>query len=245
MADSQQVVIAAAGRPFPEETVSGDAWHVDWSVDTCRLAVIDGLGHGPEAAAAAEAARASLRANANLTPVDALRACHVALHGTRGAAMWVGTLDLTASQIEYAGVGNVEARLWQAARQERLVGQRGIVGAVLPNVRAFRSTLGHDWTLVVHTDGIREKFDLSEIPACIRGDAQGLADLLLASWARDADDALAVAVRPLASRQCNTRLSKFVSQPLLLRTTSEAQPPVQPVTSVPCCPADRLICTVG
>ena len=52
--------IATATRPHPHETLSGDLWTVQWAADgACRLAVIDGLGHGP---AAHEAASAAVRA---------------------------------------------------------------------------------------------------------------------------------------------------------------------------------------
>ena len=42
--------------------------------------------------------------------------------------MWVGTVDVVGGQLSYAGVGNADARLWQHAREHRLVPDRGIVG---------------------------------------------------------------------------------------------------------------------
>lgn len=195
----QQAAIrfAAASRPFHGEALSGDAWQVDWHDTICRLAVIDGLGHGPEAAAAADAATKVLGADPELTPVAAIQECHLALHATRGAAMWVGALDTATAHLTWAGVGNVDARLWQAGHQLRLVGQRGIVGAVLPTLRAFEQALEVGWLLVVHTDGIRDRFDLEDMPATVRGgDPQSLVDGLIADWGRVTDDALVVAVRP-------------------------------------------------
>ena len=47
------ISIVAATRPHPHETLCGDLWTVQWAADSsCRLAVIDGLGHGPVARAA-------------------------------------------------------------------------------------------------------------------------------------------------------------------------------------------------
>jgi len=50
------ILIGIAERPYPGETVSGDAYAVHWVGDACRIAVIDGLGHGPEAAKASASA---------------------------------------------------------------------------------------------------------------------------------------------------------------------------------------------
>jgi serine phosphatase RsbU (regulator of sigma subunit) len=189
------IVVAAAGRPYPGETVSGDAWHMDWFAGRCRIAVIDGLGHGPHAAAVAATAAATLTAHPEMDSASALQACHLALHGTRGAAMWVATIDLTASCVRYAGVGNVEGRVWHADEQKRLVAQRGIVGASLPNVRVIEYRIEPDWTLIVHTDGIREHFDARAYPDEVRHDPRRLADALLEGWARPTDDALVLAAR--------------------------------------------------
>ena len=53
------VAIAVAARAYPGETVSGDAWQVDWHGSVCRIALVDGLGHGSQAAVAASAAVAA------------------------------------------------------------------------------------------------------------------------------------------------------------------------------------------
>ncbi|HEY1633585.1 MAG TPA: hypothetical protein VGF64_02425, partial [Acidimicrobiales bacterium] len=62
---------AVAARPFPGESVSGDQSVVRVSETEALLAVIDGLGHGPEAATAAEHAVDVLRENP-AEPVEVL-----------------------------------------------------------------------------------------------------------------------------------------------------------------------------
>jgi hypothetical protein len=54
--------------------------------------------------------------------------------------------------------------------------------------------------------------------------------------------AVAVAADVLVS---STRLSKLVSQPLVLAIVTLAQGPVQPVLMVVCWPAARVVCRVG
>jgi hypothetical protein len=130
-----------------------------------------------------------------LSPVDSLRLCHAALGATRGAAVSIA-LVAAGARLEYAGVGNVEAHLWQGGVQQRLIAFRGIVGAVLPQPRAFSFDLRPDWLLVMHTDGIRARFELDA--ASLDHDAQRLADDLLAEWSRPTDDAAVVVVRASA-----------------------------------------------
>lgn len=188
-----QLVTAAATRLFPGEVVSGDAWTVEQSNDRYRLTVIDGLGHGPEAAEAAAAAKRTLEALPDLEPAGALMACHHAMGQTRGAALLTLQIDLAENCLTYAGVGNVEGRLCLPDRDQRLVSYRGIVGKMVNKVRAFTLELRDGWVLIVHSDGISSRFDT---PPLDDGNWQGLADRILEGWARSTDDATVVVVAP-------------------------------------------------
>ena len=189
------VAIAVAARSYPGETVSGDAWRVDWDGDICRIAVIDGLGHGPQAAAAALAATTDLTAHPGRDPAAAVHGCHEALTGTRGAALLVARVDLPLGQLTIAGVGNVEAQLWQNGRTQHLVSDRGIVGSVLPKVRPVTVTLDADWLLLMYTDGIRNRFDLGAVREAA-ADGRRCAEALLDGWSRPTDDATVLVAQP-------------------------------------------------
>jgi hypothetical protein len=190
------VRVGAASRPRPGETANGDDWAAGWDGAACRITVVDGLGHGPAAAAAARAALAALAAHPALGPADAVRACHAALAGTRGAALAVARIEPAARRLTFAGVGNVEGRLWPAGpagRAERPIVYRGIAGAALPSVRAFEFALEAGWLLVLHTDGVSARFDIDQVPPDARSDPQALAEAVLARWGRPTDDATVVA----------------------------------------------------
>jgi serine phosphatase RsbU (regulator of sigma subunit) len=190
------LAIGIAARPYPGETVSGDGWSIERHGNTCRIALIDGLGHGPAAAAATTRATEELRARPALSPADALMLCHAALRGLRGAAISVARLDLGASRLTYAGIGNVEARLLQGAEESRLISYRGIVGSSIPTIRSFELALGTEWLLLLHTDGVRNRFDLRELMEQPRGEPQAIADAVLQQWGRQTDDATVIAMRP-------------------------------------------------
>ena len=193
------LTVAGAGRPYPGESVTGDAWTVHRQGDVWRIAVVDGLGHGPDAAEAANAALGILDAQPQMSPVDALRACHAALRGTRGAAIGIALIDLERACLSFVGVGNVEAHLRQSGAEQRLISYRGIVGAVLPTPRSFDYPLASDWLLVLHTDGVSARFDLEMEAGEVAGQPAALADRLLERWARATDDATVVVVVPGAA----------------------------------------------
>ena len=185
------VTIGAAARPHPSEHVNGDAWVVHHEAGVWRIAVIDGLGHGPDAARAAQAAVAALDARPHADPAAAIYACHDALIGTRGAAMSVARIDLVAAQLTYAGIGNVEAHLWQGGARHRPISYRGIVGSVMRTVRSFEVPLEGPWLLALHSDGVSSRLEIPA-PGDAWADPQALADALLARWARQTDDATVV-----------------------------------------------------
>jgi serine phosphatase RsbU (regulator of sigma subunit) len=192
-----QVIVAAASRPHPAESLNGDAWQVNWSAsgDRCRIAIVDGLGHGPLAADASASALRVLAAHPELSPEDSLRACHRALAATRGAAMSVAVIEPGVARLSYSGVGNTEASIMSSGRWERLLAYRGIVGASLPRLRTFAHELGPDWMLVMFTDGVRSSFQLDEIADADRQDPHALAQHILENWSRPTDDATVVVAR--------------------------------------------------
>ena len=185
--------VGAASRPFPGETENGDAWTIQRHGDRTRLTVIDGLGHGPDAAAAAGRAVAALEGRPELDPVRALELCHQALQGSRGAAMAVALVDPAAGTLTYAGVGNVEARLVQNGAEERLISYRGIVGSALPRPRAFERPLAAPWLLLVHSDGVSARAKLPD--DALAAEAGSVAAAVLEGWARQSDDATVVVLK--------------------------------------------------
>lgn len=181
----------------PNESVNGDAWAELQSGDEHRFAVIDGAGHGPEAALAAIRARDTFLSNPDLEFKAVLARCHVALKGTRGAVMTVAAIRRP-SLLTVAGVGNVETYLWSAEGEQHLVTQRGMLGATLPRVRAVDIALEGHWALVLHSDGVRSRFSLRDeiLRDAMEGGAQPLARSILEHYSRATDDATVVVVLP-------------------------------------------------
>jgi serine phosphatase RsbU (regulator of sigma subunit) len=194
--DHDTLTIAVATRPHPHETLSGDLWTVQWAADgSCRLAVIDGLGHGEAAHEAARAAVHALAAAPDLAPERALALCQRPLAGTRGAAIAIARIAPAADRLTFAGIGNVEGRIWQRDGERRLLAQRGIVGAAVPTIRPVDFPLSADWLLILHSDGISDRFASAALPGW-GGPAQPLADAILGLHGRATDDATVVIAAP-------------------------------------------------
>lgn len=176
--------------------MSGDAYAVHWFAGICRIAVMDGLGHGVEAAKASTRAVALLDAHPELDPAEALRRCHMALAGSRGAAISIARLDLTRGELVYAGIGNVDAHLWQGGRHERLISYRGIIGSAIRTIRPFTLPLEKEWVFLMHSDGISARADVEAVGAPRPWEPDALARAVLARYGRTHDDALAVVAIP-------------------------------------------------
>ena len=183
---------AGASRPFPGETANGDGWRVDRGGHRMRVLLVDGLGHGADAAAVTALALAAAAENPLADPATTIQVCHRAL---RGAAVAAALIDCRQATATFAGVGNIEARLWAADRERRFVSARGIVGFVLPKLRPDEIALPEGWLLVLHTDGVSAKFRLDELAPDLRS-VQALPDLILTRWGRSIDDATVVALGP-------------------------------------------------
>ncbi len=166
------------------------------------VAVVDGLGHGEEAAAAAKAAVATVERFAHEPPLSVVQRCHEALIGSRGVVMSIATFDAAHGTMTWLGVGNVEGVLQHADWSERsarvsLVTRGGIVGGELPAVQAAIVPVTPGDTLVFATDGVRQEFvaDIS-----LREPPQRLADQILARFGKGTDDALVLVARYLGHR---------------------------------------------
>lgn len=186
---------AARGRPIPGELESGDLHVAAEYPGGALLAVIDGLGHGPEAARSARAAAAVLAAHPQRPLLSLIEACHEALRGARGAVMSLAAIDAAHDRLTWAGVGNVEAVLNRAdgrePRRERILLRSGVVGYQLPPLRATELPLFPGDALVMATDGLRS--DFAEDPADDLPEA--VAEHLLNAFARNSDDALVLVAR--------------------------------------------------
>jgi phosphoserine phosphatase RsbX len=184
-----------AGAALEGEDRSGDLAVFVATAGGGLACLIDGLGHGSAAADAAELAAATVDEYADAPPEELLERCHDALKDTRGVVMTVARFDVAAAQLTWAGVGNVDARLWHPSvggRHDVALVFGGVVGYQLPRVRPSTLSLAPGDVLVMVTDGIDAAFPSALVGG---GDAQAIAERIFAAHGKPTDDALALVVR--------------------------------------------------
>lgn len=187
-APSTPWTVGAVCLPLPSEHECGDAWGAACKNAELLLMVADGLGHGPEAARASQAAVALVDAQASFAPEALLQRAHAALHGTRGAALAVACLDLAEGSLRFAGIGNISVSLHAAATSRHLVSHNGIVGSNMRKVQEFRMDFGDDDILIMHSDGLATRWDLEGYPGLLRHHPSLIAAVLYRDHARHRDD---------------------------------------------------------
>lgn len=189
--------VAEVSRPGQSE--SGDRFLATTTRDGALVAVVDGLGHGAEAADAAKAAVRSLERHADQRVIPLVRDCHESLFGTRGAVISVASFAARDQTMTWLGVGNVEGLLLRAGptgpRRTSLLLRGGVIGAHLPTLTAEIVPVTPGDTLILATDGIRIDFSHERLPQ--EDSPQVLADYILGRWRRPNDDALVLVVRYL------------------------------------------------
>lgn len=190
---------ATASRARPGEHVCGDqSIAVDIDNDHALFGVLDGLGHGPEAASAALTAIEALDGARSERLEVLIQLCHRVLEGTRGAAITLATIDFQASKLTWTGIGNVSAHLVaksisgaQIRSSARLAG--GIVGYRIPETRPAQTVpIRTGDLLVVSSDGITEDH-LDHID--FAASAKDIAEQILTKHAKESDDAMVLAAR--------------------------------------------------
>lgn len=206
MSTTQPVIEwAVASRPLAGQDASGDLYLVAPHVDGVLVTVVDGLGHGAEAAAAAHLAIATVQADVQADIVSVVRACHHARLGTRGVVMSVASFSAHADLLTWVGVGDVEAVVLHTGQRglrgrDALPLRGGVIGYQLPPLRASTLAIAHGDLAILATDGLRQSFLQDALlghpfrPQTSLG-CQQLADALLAQHGKTTDDALVLVAR--------------------------------------------------
>jgi negative regulator of sigma-B (phosphoserine phosphatase) len=177
------------------ESVSGDTAVIESANGTTLVAVIDGLGHGVEAATAAWTAAGILRKQPGESLIRLIQIAHQALGHTRGVAMSLASFQSDDDTMTWLGLGNVEGTLVDRQKPTHsIMLASGIVGHELPPLQAKTLSVRRGSMLIMTTDGVRSSLGQSIDSS---GTAQDIADAILARQGTRTDDALVLVARYL------------------------------------------------
>lgn len=181
-------------RPIWGERVSGDAVIVEELEGGLLLAIVDVLGHGPEAHALASDMAAFLREHARFDVTRLMERLHERVRGSRGAAVSLCSLETESGTLRFVGVGNTAARrlgrdpTWLAA-------QDGTVGSVMPRLREEHLTLGDGDVFLLTTDGVSSRFRPEALSGLFRDTPAVLARDIVRHFGKQHDDAACLVLR--------------------------------------------------
>ena len=188
------VVLGAVVACHPGETACGDSWSFAAAPQPMVL-LLDGSGHGPLAAAAAELGVATFEANREHEVVRLMEALHRALAPTRGAAGAIARVDHGARTVRFVGIGNVMATAITHDAVKKMVSHHGTLGHVAPRIREFTYPFDGRVTVVLHSDGISAKWDMERYPGLASRHPSLIAATLFRDYRRMNDDASIVVLR--------------------------------------------------
>ncbi len=187
--------LGAVCLPLAGEDVCGDAFEVHCHAQGATVAMADGLGHGPDAAVASEAAVALVESRPGKAAGELMQLAHETLRGTRGAAMAVAVIDTSKQQLTFAGIGNIAGSIFADGPRRHLLSHNGIVGSNLRKVQEFV----HQWEpgalMILHSDGLGTRWDLGAYPGLAQRHPTVIAAVLYRDFARARDDASILVLR--------------------------------------------------
>jgi anti-sigma regulatory factor (Ser/Thr protein kinase) len=187
--------IGAICLPAPGETVCGDAWGAAVHDDGCALMMADGLGHGPEAAKASQAALAVFHASPGADLHDTVRRAHAELRTTRGAALCVASLDSATRTLTYTGAGNIAGRVLSGTFDKSIITQHGTAGLQIRTPQSTTIDVPEHALVILHSDGIETRWKGEPLWPVLQRSPTLVAALLLRDHSRHRDDATVVVLR--------------------------------------------------
>ena len=182
--------------PCRGERASGDIAIVIERPTHLLLAVVDALGHGYEASRVAYSAGRLLTGMEQDDSAEILRLLHEELRGSIGAAAGVAVFRPESGDLNFCAVGNIAGRLF-GSRESRLAGNPGLLGDTVRSQSSQRLRLAPGDVFIMYSDGIRDRFELSDYPQLRYQAAATVARTLLDRFGKSHDDASCVVLRYL------------------------------------------------
>jgi anti-sigma regulatory factor (Ser/Thr protein kinase) len=187
-------------RPIAGETVSGDGYTIRERDGRRQALLCDGLGHGPLAAAATQAAAAAFREAPAGRPATVLEHVHRSVSHTRGAVAAVIELDAGGGSVCCASLGNVAGWVVGPAARRGMAVQPGFAGdRQRRTIREYDYPMEPDAVVVLHSDGLTDRWDLARYPGLLRRGPLVIAGTLLRDAGVRRDDAGVLVVRAAGS----------------------------------------------
>lgn len=187
--ESQLLCFGAILTPKTDELVIGDSWGAAMNENFRSLMVVDGLGHGAEAADAAALAKNAFSDRPFLAPKALLMNLHKAMSGSRGGVGAAALIDREAGKLHYAGLGNINGSIIYANGKTRhLTSLNGTLGYEAKKMQEFSYEISRGDILIMHSDGCSARWNLENYPELMSKHPAIICGVLYKDFAKDFDD---------------------------------------------------------
>ncbi len=188
--------VQALVLPKKGEVLCGDGFYYKHSNRLFKLFVGDGLGHGPEAAKAVDEAINSFKFCHEENPVDIIKYIHSTVKKTRGLVGTVVTFDFETKEWSICGVGNIMTKIGNFYQSKNYMSYNGILGHNIPNtLKEQRTAYEPGQYLIVCSDGIKTKWELSNYTGIYKNDLSIVAAAAYKDHTRNTDDSSIVVAK--------------------------------------------------
>jgi anti-sigma regulatory factor (Ser/Thr protein kinase) len=178
-------------RPAPHEDLCGDSWRIAERPGELAIMLADGLGHGPEAARAAEEAARTFEADPFAPLTSLIHRADARMRGTRGGALAAARIEASGRLMKYVGVGNISGYLHPLQGEEvgrGLFSHNGTVGVQIRKVQEFDYPCPDRSLLVMYSDGLQSRWSLEPYPGLQFRHPAVFAGVLYRDFTRGRDD---------------------------------------------------------
>ncbi len=188
--------LGAICLPIHGEKACGDTWAVLPRRTGIRVVVADGLGHGPLAAEASQAAIQVAREFPDLALPTLLEKMYEALRSTlRGAAVSIAEIDRQSGMVRYCGAGNVSGAIAPDGVLRQMVSHNGTVGQQMRRLQEFTYPWTSSSILVMHSDGLNTRWALEGYPGLSARHMSIARCRAVSGFSRGRDDATVLTLR--------------------------------------------------
>lgn len=182
--------------PKNGEEFCGDGYKIITKKHNCQILAFDGLGHGPEAHKASEAAVKSFIETQNLEPAERLKTMNTSIKSTRGGVGMALSIDQKANSLTYCGVGNISARVFTEGKLKSCISYNGIVGHTFPNsVNSNTIKWAREDYLIVTSDGFISRWDANALTNIMKHDIGIITACMYKDFFRGNDDCLIILIK--------------------------------------------------
>lgn len=174
----------------PPEVVCGDGCRVRQINNGVQILFADGLGHGPHAKEAVDKAGDFFLSCDDIEPVAIIRQMHDVVRNTRGLVLSLASFERDTREWKICGVGNILTKFHSGITNKIYFPYNGAVGLTIPNsMKASTFPIEKNQHLIMCSDGIKTRWELTKYPAILRNHSLILAAALYKDFSRGTDDA--------------------------------------------------------